>query len=419
MPRAGLLRHQRALVRASDKKLNPSPSPTQLSTRVGSPQNALGFSGVPRFSVEGTHPRLMKPGTLTQVGWDPERLDRWQGGSRDPGQYDRTQAASSCQALWMTDQREGYDNLLLASASMQKLQETDESRMAKMPTLACESVDTKIAGLEARGPGWYHPATSECGIPVAQPVGRAASFGRPDTVPAESCRAPFSVPGSRQFVPAGSAGQTGSCDGNGPGQYKRGNGPSFVERAMSSHSQLRSPLAKSPTRGTNNLFSRRLGDNACGDKGFHEAVGGHSISPAHYDKKAFTTVLGDRLCKLKGWGTIEDGVASQKAMLKKRATLNKFTSTAKAEAVAKDLRGRGSPARRVRAGWRRITRHQPNPHAKKVRTHSPEGMSRRGIPGERSESRATSSSAFMSTSVESASSTTNTWIAIQRPREIK
>ena len=58
--------------------------------------------------------------------------------------------------------------------------------------------------------------------------------------------------------------------------------------------------------------------------------------------------------------------ASQKAMLKKRATLNKFTSTAKAEAVAKDLRGRGSPARRVRAGWRRITRHQPNPHAKKV-----------------------------------------------------
>lgn len=187
------------------------------------------------------------------------------------------------------------------------------------------------------------------------------------------------------------------------------------------------------------------------------APGGHSISPAHYDKKSFSTVLGDRclhpasapsvcseycgrLCKLKGWGTIEDGVvstcstfvsillllsclllllytlaaflllslplsvaatvladhplfpvcrwyclchcwyclctaaafdctliqASQKAMLKKRATLNKFTSTAKAEAVAKDLRGRGSPARRVRAGWRRITRHQPNPHAKKV-----------------------------------------------------
>ena len=88
----------------------------------------------------------------------------------------------------------------------------------------------------------------------------------------------------------------------------------------------------------------RLGDNACGDKGFHEAVGksvtsqslslalllltiqtssvlslavsynlstriqrtalivwaagGHSISPAHYDKKAFTTVLGDRCLHL-------------------------------------------------------------------------------------------------------------------------
>ena len=84
MPLAGLLRHQRALVRAANKEAQEADSPPE---RTPKRSNAVPFSTVPRFCLEGTHPRQMLPGTLTQVGHDCARLDRWQGGSRSPAMY--------------------------------------------------------------------------------------------------------------------------------------------------------------------------------------------------------------------------------------------------------------------------------------------------------------------------------------------